>query len=107
MCSVLTEYRYIADYVFALPTIAFFMSALGIFIIGHIISSQILGYRRFRGPAIWQKLIATVRYLSYRGFHVKALKWNSAPVGILLLGLVGTIFFFCKLTFRLSCCEFQ
>ncbi|KAM0521916.1 hypothetical protein ACHAPE_002480 [Trichoderma viride] len=88
------HFWYIADYVFALPTVAFFMCAIGIFIIGHIVS-QILGYRRFRGPPIWQKLIASIRYLSYRGFHVKSLHWNSAPVGILLLGLAGTVFFFC------------
>ncbi|KAL6822747.1 ferric reductase like transmembrane component domain-containing protein [Trichoderma sp. SZMC 28015] len=88
------HYWYIADHVFALPTIAFFMCAIGIFIIGHFISG-IFGYRRSRGPLLWQKLVAAVRYLSYRGFHVKSLKWNSAPVGILLLGFAGTIFFFC------------
>ncbi|KFZ03476.1 hypothetical protein V502_10919 [Pseudogymnoascus sp. VKM F-4520 (FW-2644)] len=89
------HFWYIADYVYALPTIAFFMTALGIFIIGHFISSQVLGYRKFRGPPIWQKLIAVVRYLSYRGFYVKALRWNSAPIGLLLLGAVGTVYFFC------------
>ncbi|OPB41298.1 ferric-chelate reductase [Trichoderma guizhouense] len=88
------HYWYIADHVFALPTIAFFMCAIGIFIIGHFISAT-LGCRRSQGPLLWQKLVAVVRYLSYRGFHVKSLKWNSAPVGILLLGLAGTIFFFC------------
>lgn len=95
--TVLTiKYRYIADYVYALPTVAFFMTAIGIFIIGHLLSSQIFGYRKFRGPPTWQKLIALVRYLSYRGYHVKALRWNSAPVGILLLGAAGAVFFFCK-----------
>ncbi|KAF2866942.1 ferric reductase like transmembrane component-domain-containing protein [Massariosphaeria phaeospora] len=89
------HFWYIADYVFALPTIAFFMSTIVIFILGHLLSSHVLGYRRFRGPAMWQRLIAMVRYLSYRGFHVKALRWNSAPVGVLLLGLAGTVFFFC------------
>ncbi|OAG06197.1 uncharacterized protein CC84DRAFT_1092426 [Paraphaeosphaeria sporulosa] len=89
------HFWYIADYVFALSTIAFFMTAIGIFIIAHFTSSHILGHRRFRGPNIWRKLIATVRYLSYRGFHVKSLRWNSAPVGVLLLGLSGTVFFFC------------
>ncbi|KAL7925673.1 ferric reductase like transmembrane component domain-containing protein [Trichoderma austrokoningii] len=88
------HYWYIADYVFALPTVAFFMCAIGIFIIGNVVS-QILGYRRYRGPPIWQKLIAGIRYLSYRGYYIKSLRWNSAPVGILLLGLAGTIFFFC------------
>ncbi|QDS73116.1 hypothetical protein FKW77_001048 [Venturia effusa] len=88
------HFWYIADWVFALPTIAFFMSSIGIFIIGHFISKA-LGYRRFRGPVAWQKLIASIRYLSYRGFRVEALRWNSAPVGVLLLGLAGTVFFFC------------
>ncbi|KAE9969230.1 hypothetical protein BLS_005449 [Venturia inaequalis] len=88
------HFWYIADWVFALPTIAFFMSAIGIFIIGHFIS-RVLRYRRFRGPAVWQKLIAAIRYLSYRGFHVRVLRWNSAPVGVLLLGLAGVAFFFC------------
>ncbi|KAF1949762.1 hypothetical protein CC80DRAFT_483814 [Byssothecium circinans] len=89
------HFWYIADYVFALPTVAFFMSAIGIFILGHVLSSHILGYRRFRGPPIWQKTIAGVRYLAYRGFHVRVLGWSSAPVGVLLLGLAGAVFFFC------------
>lgn len=90
--------RYIADYVFALPTVGFFMAAIGLFIISHFVSSQVLGHRRFRGPLVWQKLIAGLRYLSYRGFHVKQLRWNSASVGVLLLGAAGTIFFFCTST---------
>lgn len=79
------------------------MTALGIFIIGHFISSQVLGYRKFRGPPIWQKVIAAVRYLSYRGFYIKALRWNSAPIGLLLLGAVGAVYFFCKLHTRITC----
>ncbi|KAJ5698008.1 hypothetical protein N7462_000013 [Penicillium macrosclerotiorum] len=89
------HFWYIADLVYALPTVAFFMSTLGIFIIGHFISSQVLGYRKFRGPRLWRRLIAMVRYLSYRGFYVKALQWNSAPLGLLLLGAAGAVYFFC------------
>ncbi|KAJ5986303.1 hypothetical protein N7451_010668 [Penicillium sp. IBT 35674x] len=89
------HFWYIADYVYALPTIAFFMCSLGIFIIGNFVSSQVLGYRKFRGPRLWQRLIAVIRYLSYRGFHVRALRWNSAPLGVLLLGAAGTVYFFC------------
>ncbi|KAH6641959.1 FAD-binding domain-containing protein [Boeremia exigua] len=89
------HFWYIADYVYALPTVAFFMSTLGIFIIGHIVSSYILEYRRFRGPPVWQKFVAIIRYLSYRGYHIKALNWNSAPIGLLLLGFAGTVYFFC------------
>jgi hypothetical protein len=89
--------RYIADYVFALPTTAFFLCTIGLFILGHAVSS-ICGYKRWRGPVLWQKLVAAIRYLAYRGFHVKALAWNSAPMGVLLLGAIGTVFFFCKKT---------
>ncbi|PVH95905.1 hypothetical protein DM02DRAFT_720569 [Periconia macrospinosa] len=89
------HFWYIADYVFALPTVAFFMCAIGVFILGHVMLSYVLGYRRFRGPVVWRKFIAFVRYLSYRGFRVKALGWSSAPIGVLLLGLAGTVFFFC------------
>ncbi|PQE06928.1 hypothetical protein CJF32_00009203 [Rutstroemia sp. NJR-2017a WRK4] len=88
------HFWYESDHLFALPTIAFFMCTIGIFIVGHVLS-QVFGYRRFRGPPILQKLVAVIRYLSYRGFHVRPLRWNSAPIGILLLGLAGTIFFFC------------
>ncbi|KAF4469683.1 Ferric cupric reductase transmembrane component 7 [Fusarium albosuccineum] len=92
--------RYIADHVYALPTVAFFMSAIGVFIIGHFISYYVLGIAmpRYRGPRPWRVLIAAIRYLSYRGFHVKSCRWNSAPVGILLLGAIGTVFFFCIAT---------
>lgn len=87
--------RYIADYVFALPTVAFFMCTIGVFIISRVLL-LVLGRRATRGPSIWRKLTAVARYLSYRGFYFKALRWNSAPVGVLLLGLIGTIFFFCE-----------
>ena len=72
------------------------MCTIGIFIISNIVST-LLGYRKSSGPPIWRKFVAVLRYSTYRGFYIKALKWNSAPIGVLLLGLAGTIFFFCKL----------
>lgn len=90
--NLTTGDRYEADHVFALPTIAFFMSAIGLFIIGNVLS-QVLDYRTTRRP-IWRRTLGAVRYLSYRGFHLKLFGWNSAPVGVLLLGAAGTIFFF-------------
>lgn len=80
---------------YALPTVAFFMSTIGIFIIGYVLT-QILSLSGSRGPPLWQRSVAAVRYLSYRGFHVKALGWNSAPIGLLLLAVVGMTFFFCQ-----------
>lgn len=49
-----------------------------------------------RKPSIWAKVLAGLRYLSYRGFRVGKLGWNTAPIGVLLLGAVGTIYFFCE-----------
>ncbi|KAH7364768.1 hypothetical protein BKA65DRAFT_447900 [Rhexocercosporidium sp. MPI-PUGE-AT-0058] len=89
------HFWYIADYVYALPTVAFFMCAIGIFTISYLISNLLLGYRERRGTLVWQKLIAGTRYLSYRGFHVRRLRWNSAPVGVLMMGAVGVVYFFC------------
>ncbi|KAF3072994.1 Ferric/cupric reductase transmembrane component 7 [Trichoderma lentiforme] len=88
------HFWFIADHVYALSTIAFLMSVLGIFVIGNIVS-QLLGHRTWRGSSPWQKVIAVTRYLSYRGFHVQALRWNSAPLGLLLIATAGTVFFFC------------
>lgn len=90
--------RYIADHVYALPTVAFFMCGIGVFAIGHLVSYYIIGlvFPKFREPKPWRMLIAIIRYLSYRGFHVASLGFNSAPVGVLVLGLIGAIFFFCK-----------
>ncbi|OJJ95982.1 hypothetical protein ASPACDRAFT_126255 [Aspergillus aculeatus ATCC 16872] len=89
------HFWYIADYVYALPTIAFFMCSIGIFIIGYFLSSILGNRRKFRGARVWQRLIAFIRYLSYRGFHVCALGWSSAPLGVLLLGAAGAVFFLC------------
>ncbi|USP80904.1 hypothetical protein yc1106_08178 [Curvularia clavata] len=89
------HFWYIADYVFALPTVAFFMSGIGIFIIGHLVSSILIRHRKSQQISLWRRSVAGIRYLSYRGFHVRQLQWNSAPVGVLLLGAAGTIYFFC------------
>ncbi|KAH7419673.1 ferric reductase like transmembrane component-domain-containing protein [Cadophora sp. MPI-SDFR-AT-0126] len=89
------HFWYIADLVFALPTVAFFMCGIGVFIISYFFTSLFLDRSTRRGPRAWRKLIAGTRYLSYRGFHVESLKWNSAPVGVLMLGAIGTIYFFC------------
>lgn len=77
------------------------MSAIGIFIIGHFVS-RVLAPSKSRGRPIWRRTVAAVRYLSYRGFHVRSLGWNSASIGVLLLGAAGTLFFFCKLPINRS-----
>ena len=72
------------------------MCTIGVFIIGHLISCTLGRCNGGLGSFVLRKVLALVRYLSYRGFHVEALRWNSAPVGLLVLAVVGTVFFFCK-----------
>ncbi|KAK5218922.1 Ferric/cupric reductase transmembrane component 7 [Exophiala xenobiotica] len=88
------HFWYIAGHVYGLSTIAFFMCAIGISIIGHLIS-RVVAPQVSQGPSILRRTTAVIRYLSYRGFHVAAFRWNSAPVGLLLLAAVGVIYFFC------------
>lgn len=71
------------------------MCSIGIFILGRCIN-QLMGIRRgTRSPSLWTRLLAGLRYLSYRGFRVSKLEWNTAPIGVLLLGAAGTVYFFC------------
>ena len=39
--------------------------------------------------------LAMNRFLSYRSYRIPFLNWNSAPLGILILGLIGTLYFLC------------
>ncbi|KAL9105994.1 MAG: hypothetical protein Q9227_008902 [Pyrenula ochraceoflavens] len=78
---------YEADHVFGLPTIAFFMCAIGIFTIGHVIS-QVLSPQKSHGSPARRRTIAAIRYLSYRmDFAPKPYYWpnldwgNSPPLG--------------------------
>lgn len=86
--------RYVADWTYALPTVAFFMAGIGLFVVSYALT-QLLALSGRPGLPSWRKCVAVTRYLSYRGFRVEALGWNSAPIGVLLLGATGTIYFFC------------
>lgn len=87
------RYRYEADHRYALPTIAFFMVAIILFGLGHLFN--VLASGSIRSTKAFRLSSASVRFLSYRAFRIPALNWTSAPLGILALGVVGTIYFFC------------
>ena len=70
------------------------MTGIGIFVIGYALT-QLLALSSRPGLPIWRRGVAAARYLSYRGFHIKSLGWNSAPIGVLFLGVVAAIYFFC------------
>jgi len=36
-----------------------------------------------------------MRWLAYRAYRLPGLDWNTAPVGMLILGLIGTVYFLC------------
>ncbi|KAL2689101.1 hypothetical protein Neosp_003153 [[Neocosmospora] mangrovei] len=84
--------RYEADHRYALPTVAFFLASIIVFALVYIAGS--LTPRRVQQTRPVTKTKALYRYLSYRTFRIPALDWNSAPIGLLALACVGTIFFF-------------
>lgn len=85
--------RYEADHRYALPTIAFFIATIIVFAIGH--SFDRLAPTKARSYPAIQRLTACARFLSYRAYRIPGLNWNSAPIGVLALGLIGTIYFQC------------
>lgn len=84
--------RYEADHRFALPTTAFFMVAIILFSFSYLFSKLSFRTGMLSRPTV--RLVALNRYLSQRSFRIDALNWNSAPLGVLMLGGVGAIFFF-------------
>ncbi|GFF27857.1 ferric/cupric reductase transmembrane component 7 [Aspergillus udagawae] len=86
------RYWYEADHVYALNTVYFMCATIGVFAIAHLLS------RRAPVPvkrsAVWRKMMAATRYLSYQGYQVPSLRYWSPSLGVILLGLVGFVFFF-------------
>jgi ferric-chelate reductase len=65
---------------------------IGVFAIAHFLSRRApLPVKR---SAVWRKTTAAMRYLSYQGYQVPSLRYWSPSLGVILLGLVGFIFFF-------------
>ncbi|KAJ4132484.1 hypothetical protein NW754_015301 [Fusarium falciforme] len=86
------RFWYEADHRYALPAVAFFLASIIVFALVYIAGS--LTPRRVQQTRSVTKTKALYRYLSYRTFRIPALDWNSAPVGLLALAGIGTIFFF-------------
>ncbi|KAK5745968.1 hypothetical protein LTR17_001098 [Elasticomyces elasticus] len=87
------RFWYEADHRFALPTVAFFTVAILIFALANVF--QQYAPQSFQRSPVVRRQKALARFLSYRAFRIQALNWNSGSIGILLLALVGTIFFMC------------
>jgi hypothetical protein len=85
--------RYQADYRFALPTVAFFLVTIVLFAMTRFF--DMVAPASLKSTSIVRRITALGRFLSYRVFRIPILNWNSAPLGILALSAVGTIYFIC------------
>ena len=91
-CAYKTQYWvfwYQADHRYALPTVAFFLVAIILFTIAHLIT--LLCPQRCQRNPIWLRLLSLVRFLSYKSWRIAG--WNTQSLGIALLGVAGLIFF--------------
>jgi len=96
---------YIADLVYGYATIYFMCAVVGVFTISNLLSKVSGGgkMKDGRGVRAWDKVVALTRFLSYKGFYLKGLKWYSPSVGVILLGLAGAVYFFGKFTCSSIC----
>ncbi|KAK5169355.1 uncharacterized protein LTR77_005330 [Saxophila tyrrhenica] len=82
-----------ADHRYAVPTTAFFTACILVFAVGNFFNNFMS--RSLAQNRTVRRKTALYRYLSYRSFRIPALNWNSAPLGVLALGAIGTIYFMC------------
>ncbi|KXS99405.1 hypothetical protein AC578_8131 [Pseudocercospora eumusae] len=82
-----------SDHRYALPTVALFLAAIVVFALASIFNH--FAPASIHGNAYSRKAKACSRFLSYKTFRISSLNWNSAPIGILSLGAIGAIYFFC------------
>jgi ferric-chelate reductase len=84
--------RYIADWAYALPTTYFFLVAIALCLIGFW--SLKLAPASFWRQAWWQKVVGVFRFVSYRRYEVKALRWQTPSIAVMFLLAAGAVFFF-------------
>jgi len=90
------RYWYQADHVYGYATIYFMCAVIGVFTIADIMSrlTRRSKVNSLIGNSIGQRVLATSRFLAYRTFHLRGLRWYSPSVGVMLLGICGVIYFF-------------
>lgn len=80
------------DIRYAIPTVALCMAIILLFVFGNF-ANHVMPHKLWQSRCI-RRLTGINRYLSYRAFRIPRLAWNSAPIGVLMLGAVGVIYFF-------------
>lgn len=84
-------HRYQSDHVYALGTIYFLCATVGVFVISHFVSKY--APSKLKKSPLWRKQEAVVRYVSYKGYQLPALRYWSPSLGVALLLGAGVIFF--------------
>ncbi|KAI5362916.1 putative ferric reductase, NAD binding domain, ferric reductase transmembrane component-like protein [Septoria linicola] len=87
------RFWYEADHRYALPTVALFLSTIILFSIAYVFDQ--FGPRTIKQSKPGRRIAALNRYLSYKTYRISPLDWNSAPLGLLVLGGIGLIYFLC------------
>ena len=87
----INNYRYEADHRYSLPTVAFFLAVIIVFMLATMFSRFSPAFVRRSRPH--RRAIALCRYLAYRSYHLPSLHWYSPAAGVCLLGVLGTVFF--------------
>lgn len=83
--------RYIADLVYGLGTIYLFLA--GIFVCAVGFWSVRFAPASLRARPGWQKLVAIFRFSTYRRYEIKALRYWTPTIGVMILLATGFLFF--------------
>ncbi|KAJ5708207.1 Riboflavin synthase-like beta-barrel [Penicillium malachiteum] len=85
------RYWYEADHIYALATIYFCCAVIGLFAISNFLVRYSPDW--VKRTRVWRATTSMSRYLAYRGYGLKTLRYWSPSLGVLLLGIVGAGFF--------------
>ncbi|KAK7527608.1 ferric-chelate reductase [Phyllosticta citriasiana] len=86
------RYWYQSDHRFALTTVYFVVGAIGLITVGNVLSRISTKPRAVNSPT--RRIVAVLRYFTYRSFRLPWIGSYTSPLSHLLLGAAGTIFFF-------------
>lgn len=86
---------YIADLIYGRGTVWLFVAFIGACALGF--GALKYAPAGLRGKPWWQKAVALVRFSTYRRYEVKALRWQTPTIGVMLL-LGGGFLFFALMT---------
>ncbi|KAJ5895292.1 Riboflavin synthase-like beta-barrel [Penicillium taxi] len=84
--------RYQADHVYALNTVYFCCAVIGVFALSNLIVK--FAPEWVKRTRFWRTITSFSRYVTYRGYSFSVLRYWSPSLGVLILGILGAIYFF-------------